>query len=267
MKKVIIITRDGEYPDVSAAYKKYTQSNSIVINRNIHQYIKNDVFRDLCINEPNSNDVESKKNHESKWDALNKKNIIIEYKKRITRKKDCPSERKKDYYVWQFETFISQEIDNAIQDKNPYVRFECKNKNDKEFDVFFDVYFVFLNRIFDTIVDGPEEYGVLVDDEHRLKFIEAICTDCGISKEAQEKAILYIHDKEWYKSDISYSVLLEGGYINDEGLNDTIKEELVKYFSTIKVFRHIPHPIFNEIKDLDFTEDDEEVKLLKRKFF
>lgn len=265
MKKVIIITRDGEYHTTSSAYKKYTKSTSIVTNRNIHQYIKNDVFRDVCVNEPNSNDADAKKKHENNWNALNKKNRIIEYKKRITKKEFCPRERSNDYFVWLFETFISQQIDEAIQDTNPYVRFECKNKNGKEF----DVYFVFLNRIFDTFVSGPEEYDALVDDKKRLKFIEAICQDCQVNiKEAQaEKAILYIHDKEWYKSDETFTVLLNGNVVYDENKDSTYVNELEKYFSTIKIFQHIPHPIFNEIKELDFTEEDENVITLERRYW
>lgn len=131
------------------------------------------------------------------------------------------------------------------------------------------MYFVFLNRIFDTFVSGPEEYDALVDDKKRLKFIEAICQDCQVNiKEAQaEKAILYIHDKEWYKSDETFTVLLNGNVVYDENKDSTYVNELEKYFSTIKIFQHIPHPIFNEIKELDFTEEDENVITLERRYW
>ena len=80
----------------------------------------------------------------------------------------------------------------------------------------------------------------------------------------EDKTILYIHDKEWYKSDETFAVLLNGEEVPGQKIYD---DKLKNYFSTIKVFQHTPNHIFNEIKELNFTEEDYEVKLLKRGFF
>lgn len=263
MKKVIIITRDGEYPANCNAYKQYSTSSSESFKQNIHSYIK-DIIMEIFGND------DQKYAHE-RWDPLTRKDILPSYDQMYVddtyEKLHQESNTTDEFYKW-LENEILKKISDAIAPKDT----QTKDKADNKPYVYFqynnvDVYFVFLNRIFDTLLYGSEEYGALVDDEHRLKFIEAICTDCGISKGVQEKAILYIHDKEWYKSDISYSVLLKGKYKNDEGLNNTIKEELANYFSTIKVFLHNENHIFNEIKALNFTEDDEELAILEREYW
>lgn len=256
MKKIIIITRDREYPINCNAHIYYSRESDSECNCMIHSYIRERINKLLI------------KPDERQWNNLAQKGTISNYKelwgadkyknyRTISEEKGIPPLPKPE---WRLEE-VSSQVDKAlvVENNKPYVHFNYQEK--------FDVYFVFLNRIFDTFVDGSEEYDALVDDEHRLKFIEAICQDCGISKETQEKAILYIHDKEWYVSDKSYSVLLKGQYINEESLNNNIKEDLAKYFSTIKVFLHNENHIFNEIKRLDFTEEDEEVVILNRGYF
>ena len=264
MKKVIIITREGEYPVNSIAYQRYSTENFEACDGKLHCYIKTFI--------PSIFDNDDEEYAHEHWDPLTTKGILPSYNEMFLEDKyerlHEESGTTEDFESW-LKMKMTKKVEQAIEpsessgkykeiDNRPYIHIEYNN---------FDVYFVFLNRIFDSIVDGSEEYDALVDDEHRLKFIEAICQDCGISKETQEKAILYIHDKEWYVSDKSYSVLLKGQYINEESLNNNIKEDLAKYFSTIKVFLHNENHIFNEIKRLDFTEEDEDVVILNRGYF
>ena len=62
-------------------------------------------------------------------------------------------------------------------------------------------------------MDGSEEYKNLFNDEKRLDFITAICQDCGLVADEgmlakdQEKAMLYIHDKEWYVEGSPYTAM------------------------------------------------------------
>ena len=270
MKRVIIITREGEYPVNSIAYQQYSSEKFESRSKNLHCCIEKFITEIY--------DNEDEDYAHKYWDPLTTTGILPSYNEMFLggeydnlHKKSGTTEK---FLEW-LRTEITEKVKQAIEpnespreheeiDNRPYIHIEYNN---------FDIHFVFLNRIFDTFVNGPEEYDALVNDEHRLEFIKAICEDCGLeaivesNESSKERAILYIHDKEWYKSDKSYSVLLKGEYYNDEGLNDTNKRELAKYFSTIKVFLHNENHIFNEIKRLDFTEEDEEIVILKRGYF
>lgn len=261
MKKIIVITRDGAYKD-TAAYQVYADS-PFKEGKCIQKYIKA-VYRRVCTYVPDSNNSQEKEEHMHVWNSLNKKDIIIKYTDRILRKTDCPKDRLNDYYTWLFETNISPQLDNVLQNinKKPYANFQHNG---------FDVYFVFLNRIFDTFVNGSDQYGALVNDANRLGFIKAICQDCELIDEEGnlkgEKAILYIHDKEWYVSGAPYTAMQKGEYTKMAKSSNEKQEELKKFFDTIKVFLHIPSPFFDEITSLNFTEKDEELEILERKFW
>mgnify|MGYP003301080025 FL=1 len=123
----------------------------------------------------------------------------------------------------------------------------------------FDVHFVFLNRIFDTFVNGSNEYKYLIDNNSRLDFIKAICKDCGLLdasgklNKGEKRGMLYIHDKEWYMSGQPYISLQNGIYTGDAYPIEK-EPELAEFFSTIKVFLHRRSNIFSEITSLNFTE-------------
>ena len=130
---------------------------------------------------------------------------------------------------------------------------------------------MFLNRIFDTFVNGSDQYGALVNDDNRLGFIKAICQDCELIDEEGnlkgEKAILYIHDKEWYVSGAPYTAMQNGNYTKIAKSPIEQQKELQKYFDTIKVFLHIPSPFFDEIKSLNFNDYDIDLDILERKHY
>lgn len=253
MKKVIIISRDTEltYPETCIAYKRFTTTTNSDGSRNIHNYVIAHILELLRSNpeEEHWNKITYKSelpNYDTIWgtvednyeDAFDQNpegaNNIEEYK--ITK-------------IYSILNRILKPKEDKI-DNQPYVHFQ---HND------FDVHFVFLNRIFDTFVNGSDEYGNLVDDASRLDFIKAICKDCCLLDDSgklivgEEKAILYIHDKEWYMSGQPYISLQNGIYTGDAYPIEK-KPELAEFFSTIKVFLHRESNIFSEIKSLNFTE-------------
>lgn len=278
-KKVIILTRDvkNTYSEDCNAYKQFNcqvKEKKNYAGEHIKNYILQ-LIEDICTND------KDKDKHELRWNAINKKNKFLAYSKRLKFKRDefpLTGKPAEEYFKWLFETKIKTEVNNALDEKEneeidnkPYVNFvyKCKDTYACGSIEEYDVYFVFLNRIFDTFVDGSEEYYILINDKNRLKFIEAICQDCNIDIEnknltLEDKAIFYIHDKEWYKSDEPFAVLLNGEEVPGQKI---YADELKNYFSTIKVFLHTPNHIFNEIEELNFTEEDYEVKLMKRGFF
>ena len=178
-----------------------------------------------------------------------------------------------------FDTEIKSQVNNALAeienekiDNKPYVHFEhqCDDINTGHI-CKYDVYFVFLNRIFDTFVNGSDQYGALVNDESRLDFIKSICQDCGQEpiaegdESSKERAILYIHDKEWYVSGAPYTAMQNGNYTKMAKSPIEQQKELQKYFDTIKVFLHIPSPFFDEIKSLNFNDYD--IDILERRHY
>lgn len=277
-KKVIIITRDYNktYSENSEAFKNYkaciANSGKQKIHHYIKKYIKSVFFRQKKMG----------KDYALKcWDPLTRTGILPSYYE-MYGGDDGKDSKYEELYAntdktQKFEGWLECEITKKIEninpkdthvggevDNKPYVSFTYKNDNKETY----DVCFVFLNRIFDTFVNGSEQYGALVNDNSRLDFIKAICQDCELIDEKYnlngEKAILYIHDKEWYKSDETFSVLLNDKDVPNQKI---YVAELKNYFSTIKVFQHTPNHIFNEIKELNFTEEDCEVKLLEREYF
>ena len=279
-KKVIIITRDSnktEYEN-SEAFKNYTAYIANSGKQKIHSYIKKFIKGVLKGVLAGNEDYALKY-----WNPLTRTGILPSYYE-MYGGYDGEQSKYEDLYgqtdkTQEFEEWLKCEITQKIEninpkdthvggevDNKPYVSFIYRNDNKETY----DVYFVFLNRIFDIFVNGSEEYNNLINDEKRLDFITAICQDCGLVDdegtliEGQQKAMLYIHDKEWYKSDESFSVLLNGEEVPDQKI---YANNLKNYFSTIKVFQHTPNHIFNEIKELNFCEEDCEVKLMKRGFF
>lgn len=278
MKKVIIITRDtaDTYHKDCKACKEFTNKPCIDGKQKIHDYITRHI---LDLVDSINNDEDS--NLKIVWNNLSKKGVLPSFDivwGRGTEGKKSYDEQYERYLgiypntsleLVDFKTRkISKNLAKVLKskqiDNKPYVYLKNENNKGKKT----DVYFVFLNRIFDIFVYGSEEYGALVNDNSRLDFIKAICQDCELIDEEYnlngEKAILYIHDKEWYKSDETFSVLLNDKDVPNQKI---YVAELKNYFSTIKVFQHTPNHIFNEIKELNFTEEDCEVKLLEREYF
>lgn len=281
MKKVIIITREG-YNTSCEAYKKIYCENSFlcVENPKIHQYIRKFLEKLL----ENIDELRWNKSFGRKffpcfndiWGPNCEKTRIgsttyDEYEKSIEKPDKIQQWRKKNILDTLNELFKTErgEIDN-----NTYVNFvhECTDDHTGKIQEY-DVYFVFLNRIFDTFVNGPEEYKNLINDEMRLDFITAICQDCGLVDKTgalakdQEKAMLYIHDKEWYVKGSPYIAMQKGKYTFMAESTKEKVEKLKEYFDTIKVFLHIPSSYFNEITSLKFTDYDLDLDIKDRKYF
>lgn len=267
MKKVIIITREGEYPVNSIAYQRYSTEKFEACDGKLHCYIKNFI--------PSIFDNDDEEYAHEHWDPLTTKGILPSYNEMFLEDKyerlHEESGTTEDFESW-LKKKMTKKVEQAIEpsessgkykeiDNRPYIQIKYNN---------FDVYFVFLNRIFDTFVDGSNEYGALVNDDSRLDFIKAICDDCGQApkdpkgKEAKERAILYIHDKEWYVSGAPYTAMQNGNYTKMAKSPIEQQKELQKYFDTIKVFLHIPSPFFDEIKSLNFNDYDIDLDILER---
>lgn len=267
MKKVIIITRETGYPSDCNAYKEFSNviQNNSERSRNIHHYIIE--FIEKCYD----NYSADRKQAEAKWTPLARKINLPLYQEiynnenteryvQYANNTDYPLEPK----AWfKKDLKIIEKIDQALKpketlsennvDNKPYVNFQYNG---------FDVHFVFLNRIFDTFVNGSNEYNKLIDNDSRLDFIKAICKDCGLLDDSgrlndgEERGMLYIHDKEWYMSGKSYTSLQNGEYTEEAYPNEK-KKELAEFLSTIKVFLHTANSIFfSEIKSLNFPDSN-----------
>lgn len=276
MKKVIVISRDNEktYPEDCEAFKQFDsqiKGKKNYAGKHIKTYILQ-FIEEICTND------KDRDKQMLRWNAINKKNKFTAYSKRLEDKgKFAETEQKKEqYFKWLFETKIKTEVNSALNeienekiDNKPYVSFTYKNDNKDTY----DVCFVFLNRIFDTFVNGSDQYGALVDDENRLDFITAICKDCGLVDETgtlaegKERAMLYIHDKEWYVEGLPYTAMQKGEYTIMAKSTKERNNKLKEYFDTIKVFLHIPSSFFNEITSLSFTDYDLDLDIIERKYF
>lgn len=264
MKKVIIISRDTEltYPETCIAYQKFTTTTNSEGNRNIHNYVIAYIIKLLRSNpeEEHWNKITYNSelpNYDIVWGT-----VKDNYEDAFDENPEGANNRE-EYKIAKISSILYRILmpKEDKPDNQPYVHFQ---HND------FDVHFVFLNRIFDTFVNGSDEYGNLIDDASRLDFIKAICRDCGLLDasgkliDGEEKAILYIHDKEWYESSNPISVLLDNKIVPGRNIYNNI---LKNYFSTIKVFLHTPGGFFSEITNLNFTEEDESVAYLMRPHF
>jgi hypothetical protein len=275
MKKVIIITREG-YNTSCEAYKKIYSDNTTSLcieNPKIHQYIRD--FLEKLLNNiderrwdksfgkkafPCYNDIWGPDFENTRIDGTTYKNY-----KEGTEKPELPKE-------WRKKRIFSQ-LDKLLKTK-PYVNFvhECRDVHTGNIQEY-DVYFVFLNRIFDTFVNGSEEYKNLINDEKRLDFITAICQDCGLVADGgmlakdQEKAMLYIHDKEWYVEGSPYTAMQKEKYTFMAASTKEQQQKLEEYFDTIKVFLHVPSTFFNEITSLSFTDYDLDLDIRGREYF
>lgn len=282
-KKVIIITRDSNktYSENSEAFKNYKANIANSGKQKIHHYIKKHIKSVFFRQKDLDKDYALKC-----WDPLTRTGILPSYYE-MYGGDDGKDSKYEELYAntdktQKFEGWLECEITKKIEninpkdthvggevDNKPYVSFTYKNDNKETY----DVCFVFLNRIFDTFVNGSEQYGALVNDESRLDFIKAICEDCGLEPIAEdnqslkERAILYIHDKEWYVSGAPYTAMLKGEYTKMAKSPIEQQKELQKYFDTIKVFLHIPSPFFDEITSLNFTEDDKDLETLGREYY
>jgi hypothetical protein len=140
--------------------------------------------------------------------------------------------------------------------KRPYVNF---NINEQE------IYFVFLNRIFDQFTDNDyHKYNLLIEKD-QLGFIKAVCQDCeildetGNLKTSDGGNYLYIHDKEW---GCNGEKMIKSEYYGwRENIEDaTLKKLLEDCFSKIIVFMHTSSKYHNSIKDLSFLTAVEKIE-------
>lgn len=281
-KKVIIITRDSNktYSENSEAFKNYKAYIANSGKQKIHHYIKKHIKSVFDRQNELGKDYALKY-----WDPLTRSGILPSYYEMYG-----DDEKASKYEELHAQTSTTQEFDEWLEceiiqkieninpkethvggevDNKPYVSFTYKHDNKETY----DVCFVFLNRIFDTFVNGSDQYGALVDDENRLDFITAICKDCGLVDETgtlaegQERAMLYIHDKEWYVEGLPYTAMQKGKYTIMAKSTKEKQEKLEEYFDTIKVFLHIPSSFFNEITSLSFTDYDLDLDIIERKYF
>lgn len=279
-KKVIIITRDSNktYSENSEAFKNYKAYIANSGKQKIHHYIKKHIKSVFDRQNELGKDYALKY-----WDPLTRTGILPSYYEMYG-----DDEKASKYEELHAQTSTTQEFDEWLEceiiqkieninpkethvggevDNKPYVSFTYKHDNKETY----DVCFVFLNRIFDTFVNGSDQYGALVNDDNRLGFIKAICQDCElIDKEGNlkgEKAILYIHDKEWYASGVPYTAMQKGEYTKMAKSSKEKQEELKNFFDTIKVFLHVPGYLFDEITSLNFTEDDKDLETLGREYY
>lgn len=266
--KIIIITRDGEY-DSSAAmerYSKATPREGTFITDYITNYFKELLIKDraflrgIPITLIDPSDL-TQCETECRIEAKKKKNSNDDYKGYI-----------QEYWNDKFTNIILPALkkmqalpkdDPQYDIKKPYVNF---NINEKE------IYFVFLNRIFDQFTDNDYlKYNLLIEKD-RFGFIKAICQDCEILDEAGNLKTadggnyLYIHDKEWgYDGE---KLVKFGNDWREDITNAKLKELLEKCFSKIIVFQHTSSSYHTSIKDLTFTSaaDIEDI-ILKRGYF
>lgn len=264
MKTVIIITRGGEYSKECEAYKM-TKDCEYKSGGFIHEYIRNQFEK--AIKSKEANKTQYRALISELHDMPNPNDGRTEHKKLDGRGGEYPD--------WFYATKISplldriltvekgvtkaQICDKAIKggdylpDNKPYLSFQTDDSN---------VYFVFLDRIFGSIFADKKKYDYLIGDENRLDFITKICHDCGISEDDNNQNMLYIHDAEWYVKETSYAPLINGEFTTETSIKEQ-KEELKKYFKTIKVFMHTQNPIFKEIRDLNFSENYEDAEILR----
>lgn len=270
MNKVIVITRGKEYNSEDVIYKQCVQCEYTVLQGEIHKYIARQFEKAIM-----ASDKERYKQLISELDGFP---APQQYRTEYSTLKNVVPE-KREYFKWLYDEKINPLLVDLLKEKgeNKKARIDIKaiKKTDNEPDNRpyvqfttnqYDVYIMFLDRIFGTFFRDKDKYVYLVDDDSRNDFIAAICQDCGITENLENKNILYIHDIEWYRHGKSYTSLWKGNFSEFSKPKEQ-KLELKNYFSTIKVFQHIQHPIFDEIKALDFTEDDEELAILEREYW
>ena len=261
--KIIIITRDGEYNGSTAMehYSKETPKEGVFITDYITNYFRTLLIKDRAIFRriPISLRLISKADldkYEYEW--FEKSNSLEQSNgdhKSYTQK----------YWSDKFTNIIHPALqkmltlpkdDPKYDIKKPYVNF---NINEKE------IYFVFLNRIFDQFTDNDYlKYNLLIEKD-RFGFIKAICQDCeildetGNLKTSDGGNYLYIHDKEW---GCNGEKMIKSEYYGwRENIEDaTLKKLLEDCFSKIIVFMHTSSKYHNSIKDLSFLTAVEKIE-------
>lgn len=268
--KIIIITRDGEYNGSTAMehYSKETPKEGEFLTDYITNYFRTlltkdrTIFRRIPILSRMISDADLDK-YEDEWfekaNSLEQSNGDHEsYTQKYW------SDKFTNIIHPALQEMLTQPKDDPQYDiKKPYVNF---NINEKE------IYFVFLNRIFDQFTDNDyHKYNSLIEKD-RFGFIKAICQDCeildetGNLKTADGGNYLYIHDKEWGCD--GEKLVKFGNDWREDITNAKLKELLEKCFSKIIVFQHTSSSYHKSIKDLTFTSaaDIEDI-ILKRGYF
>lgn len=272
MKTVIVITRGGEYNSDCEVYKKTIDCKyESGKDKLIHKYIK-EQFKKAIV----SNNDANKEQYKSLISEMPEMPSLNAHETRSEHKQKRAEGDEREYFDWLYNEKIipildrtlhvddnsivkAQICDKAIRDSEnlpdnkPYLSFPIDDSN---------VYFVFLDRIFGSIFADKRKYDFLIGDDNRLDFITNICLDCGVTEDKDNQNMLYIHDEEWYVAGSSYAPLVDGEFTKETS-NKEQQQELKKYFKTIKVFTHTQNPIFEEIRNLNFSEYYRDAEILK----
>ena len=241
--KVIVITRDGEYPEQCKAKIHFDKVQRVPC-KFLNEYVKQ-FYRDAISSLYNLSPTEMEQMY---------KEIF-----------------QNNYFTSNFETLydldanifyaskVEEPLNEILQQCKLYANFKCGN---------YDVWFAFMNEIYDVFFPNtqePEKFFV----KNRDAFIESICQDCGIidanNNIIGNENILFIHDKEFGKEGEKCLLFNGKWYDNCDELQYKKYEQ---YFSTIKYFQH-NGGIFERIKNLSFVleEEIEEDRILREKTF
>ena len=275
MKTVIVITRGGEYSDNCEIYKKTIDCKYESGNKLIHEYIK-EQFKKAIVSSNDTNKEQYKLliSEMPEMPSLNAHETRKEHKQRKN------EGEQREYFDWLYNEKIIPLLDQTLSvDDNSNTKAQICDKAMKDGDYLPDnkpylyfpmndskVYFVFLDRIFGSFFKDKKKYDILIGDDNRLDFITKICHDCGITEDVDNQNMLYIHDEEWYVAGSSYAPLVNGKF-TQETSDIERKQKLKKYFKTIKVFMHTQNPIFEEIRNLNFSEDYRDAEILTNECF
>lgn len=250
--KVVIITREREYPSNCKAYELFSKG-CVDTGSNIKDYIYN-LYKEAL----------KREQKRLKEDAPNP--ILCNLPIDLNKFKTGYLFSSDDNYAENFfYSEVKSLLDENLKECMPLVHLDNPDSDIK-------VSFVFMNRIYDclfpTSIINPAELFV-PDDNLRHAFIKTICKDCkiidknGVSNDNNN--LLFVHDKEFglQKEEL---LLFNGNWYNPSF--EQKYKVYADYFSSIKVFQHIGG-IFNRIKDMTFIFDEEvkEDNILKRKSF
>lgn len=248
--KVIVLTRDREYPEQCKAKKHYDN-----VQRTSGKFLND--FLKVFYRDSVSSLFDSEET-ENYYRTLFQDRNFASYS---TFEDFCNSEFEGEADELFYTSMVEGPLTGILPQCKPYANFIYED---------YDVWFVFMNEIYELLFPSLKEPEVfLVKDNNRNGFIESICRDCGIidanNTIVGSDNILFIHDKEFGR--VGEKCLLFNGNWYDQ-CDKSKYEGYGKYFSTIKYFQH-NGGIFERIKDLLFVleEEIEEDRILREKTF
>ena len=246
--KVIVITRDREYPEQCQA-KKQLDNVQRTSGKFLNDFLKvfyRDSVSSLFLSNQTENDYRI---------LFQDRNFVSYSRFEEFCNGEFEGEPDKQFYI----SMVENPLTDILSQCKPYANFIYKD---------YDVWFVFMNEIYELLfpsLEKPEFF--LVKDNNRNAFIESICRDCGIidanNNIVGSDNILFIHDKEFGQEGEKCLLFNKNWY---DQYDISKYEGYGKYFSTIKYFQH-NGGIFERIKDLSFVleEEIEEDRILREK--